>query len=85
MFYDFGTLDDWEWLVEEIVDHKWDKGRLYLHVHWNMGDFMWESLQECQNLQALDDYLQLFGVHSPTDLTQTRHAQQHMRANPPDR
>jgi hypothetical protein len=44
VFYDFGTLDDQEWLVEEIIDHKWDKGLLYFHVHWNMGDFTWESL-----------------------------------------
>jgi len=26
MFYDYGTPDDQEWLVNEIVAHKWDTG-----------------------------------------------------------
>jgi hypothetical protein len=68
VFYDFGTPDDREWLVDEIIDHKWDKGQLFFHIHWNMGDFTWESLQECKDLQALDGYLQLLGVRDPAAL-----------------
>jgi hypothetical protein len=33
VFYNFGTPDDREWLVDEIIDHKWDKGQLFFHIH----------------------------------------------------
>ena len=68
MFYDFGTPDDQEWLVEEILAHKWDKRELSFQVHWNMGDTTWETLDTCKDLQALDAYLQLIGVEDPSDL-----------------
>ena len=68
MFYDFRTLDDQEWLVEEILAHKWDKKKLAFQVHWNMGDTTWETLHICKDLQALDAYLQLIGVEDPLDL-----------------
>ena len=32
MFYDFGTPDDQEWLVEEILSHQWDKNRLSFQI-----------------------------------------------------
>ena len=83
-FYDFGTPDDREWLVDEIVDHKWDKGLLSFRIHWNMGDFTWESLRECKDLQALDDYLQLLGVCDPVDLPRLRRARPYARATPSD-
>jgi hypothetical protein len=67
-FYDFGTPDDQEWLVEELVSHKWDRNKLLFQVLWNMGDTTWESHEECKDLQALDDYLQLCGVDTPADL-----------------
>jgi len=68
MFYDYGTPDDQEWLVNEIVAHKWDTGRLSFQVHWNMGDTTWEPHEACKDLQALDDYLGLIGVQDPHDL-----------------
>jgi hypothetical protein len=68
MFYDFGTPDDQEWLVEEILAHKWDKKKLSFQVHWNMGDTTWETIDTCKDLQALDTYLQLIGVEDPSDL-----------------
>ena len=68
MFYDFGTPDAQEWLVDEILAHKWDKDRLLLHVRWNQGDTTWEMLETCEELQALDEYLQLIGVKQPSDL-----------------
>ena len=83
-FYDFGTPDDREWLVDEIVDHKWDKGQLSFRIHWNMGDFTWESLRECKDLQALDDYLQLLGVRDPADLPRSRRARPSARVTPSD-
>ena len=68
MFYDFSAPDDQEWLVEEILAHKWDKNRLSFQVHWNLGDTTWESLDTCKDLQALDAYLELIGVADPSDL-----------------
>jgi len=68
MFYDFGTPDAQEWLVDEIFTHKWDKDRLSLHIRWNQGDTTWETLETCEELQALDEYLQLIGVKQPSDL-----------------
>jgi len=68
MFYDYGTPDDQEWLINEIVAHKWDTGCLSFQVHWNMGDTTWEPHEACKDLQALDDYLGLIGVQDPHDL-----------------
>ena len=68
MFYDFGAPDDQEWLVEEILAHKWDKNQLSFQVHWNLGDTTWESLDMCKDLQALDAYLELIGVADLSDL-----------------
>jgi hypothetical protein len=68
MYYDFGAPDDQEWLVEELLAHKWDKNRLSFHVHWNMGDTTWEPYEACKDLKALDDYLRLLGVDDPADL-----------------
>lgn len=66
--YDFGTPDDQEWLVEEIIGHQWHNNRLKFQVRWNLGDTTWESHRTCNDLQALDDYLHLMGVEQPTDL-----------------
>ena len=68
MFYNYGTPDDQEWLVNEIVAHKWDTGRLSFQIHWNMGDTTWEPYEACKDLQALDDYLGLIGVQDPYNL-----------------
>jgi hypothetical protein len=61
-FYDFGTPDDQEWLVEEILTHEWEGNQLYFQIHWNLGDTTWEPLEMCEALQALDEYLHLQGV-----------------------
>jgi hypothetical protein len=66
--YDFGTPDDWEWLVDEILTHKWDKDQLMFQLRWNIGETTWEPHETCKDLQALDDYLQLIGVEDPSDL-----------------
>jgi hypothetical protein len=72
-FYNFGTPDDQEWLVEEILAHKWDRNQLSFQVHWNLGDTTWEPLEACEGLQALDDYLQLLGVEDISGLPQRSH------------
>jgi hypothetical protein len=68
MFYDFGAPDDQEWLVNEILAHKWDRSCLSFHIQWNMGDTTWEPYEACKNLQALDNYLWLLGVEEPSNL-----------------
>jgi len=68
IFYDFGTPDDQEWLVDKILTHKWDGSQLSFHVHWNQDDTTWEMLETCKDLQALDKYLQLISVEQPSEL-----------------
>ena len=67
-YYDFGNDDEQEWLVEEILDHAWRGRQLELQVLWTLGDKTWEPLQNCKDLVALDDYLELQGVRRPGDL-----------------
>jgi hypothetical protein len=71
MFYNFGTPDDQEWLVDKIVDHMWDTDHLLFQIHWNMGDSTWESFETCRDLQALNDYLHLLGIDDPFTLPRT--------------
>jgi hypothetical protein len=67
-YYDFSTPDDQEWLVDEILTHKWDKNTLLFKMHWNLSDTTWEPLENCKDLQALDDYLKLIRVVQPQNL-----------------
>ena len=67
-FYNFGNDSEAEWLVDEIVDHEWKGNTLRLRVKWDQGDATWESLKDCEDLEALDDYLELWGVKEPHEL-----------------
>ena len=67
-FYDFGTPDDQDWLVDEIISHKWENNALMFQVKWNLGDTTWEPHKACNDLQALDNYLELLGVKHIGDL-----------------
>jgi hypothetical protein len=67
-FYDFGDDVDAEWVVSEIIGHKWVCNKVYLQVKWSLGDITWEPLSHCEELSALDDYLALRGVDAPTSL-----------------
>jgi len=68
MHYDFGSPDDQETLVKEILAHKWENNRPSFQIYWNDGDTTWETYETCKDLQALDEYLQLMGVKVPLDL-----------------
>ncbi|KAL1940906.1 hypothetical protein VTO73DRAFT_7542 [Trametes versicolor] len=61
-FYDFGTPDEQEWLVEDIAGHQWKGRNVEFLVHWSTGEHTWEPLAHCDELKALDDYLALMGV-----------------------
>jgi hypothetical protein len=56
-YYDFSTLDDREWLVDEIIAHKWEQNELMFQIQWNVSDTTWEAYDACKDLQVLDDYL----------------------------
>ena len=67
--YDFGTTDEPEWFVDEILAHRWvGRAHLEFQVRWTLGDVTWEPLAECKELEALDEYLELRGVRQPRDL-----------------
>ncbi|KZP17241.1 hypothetical protein FIBSPDRAFT_747368, partial [Athelia psychrophila] len=61
-FYDFGDNDEGEWVVDEIIAHQWKGRTLSFLVRWNLGDTTWEPVAECNELEALDQYLELLGV-----------------------
>ena len=62
-FYDFSTEEEQEWLIDEIIAHRWSDAKdLELQVKWTLGDVTWEPLASCKELEALDSYLELRGV-----------------------
>ena len=72
--YDMGDNEDAEWFVDEIIGHQWNsKNELELRVQWTLGDVTWEPLQNCNELEAMDRYLELHGVAAPRKLPR-RHA-----------
>jgi hypothetical protein len=46
---------------------------LEFHIKWTLGDVTWESLADCKELTALDDYLELHGVKKPRELPRKAH------------
>jgi hypothetical protein len=68
-YYDFGDDPEAEWVVEEIVGHRWTRGKLQFLVNWSEGPPTWEPLANCDELQALDEYLVLHGVKTPGELS----------------
>ena len=70
VYYNFGNNEDQEWLIEEILAHIWTNNDLEFQVKWPAGDVTWESLSSCKELEALDNYLELWGVKTRWDLSQ---------------
>ncbi|TFK59231.1 hypothetical protein BDN72DRAFT_731187, partial [Pluteus cervinus] len=66
--YDFGAADDQEWFVDELTAHRWVGRKLEFEVRWSQGDTTWEPLAHCEDLEALDRYLELRGVEKPAQL-----------------
>ncbi len=67
--YDFGSTDEPEWFVDEILAHRWvSQNRLEFQVRWTLGDVTWEPLASCEELEVLDEYLELRGAKQPRDL-----------------
>ena len=74
VYYDFGNDKDQEWLIKEILAHKWTNNDLEIQVKWTAGDITWEPLGSCKDLEALDMYLELRGAKAPQDLLQHEQA-----------
>ena len=60
--YDFGTPEDLEWFIDEIIGHRWKGKSIEFLVKWNLGDSTWEPLINCNKLAALDAYLTLMDI-----------------------
>ena len=61
-FYDFGMPDNDEWLVDEIVSHRFVGKSIEFNVRWTAGDHTWEPFTSVKELEALDHYFALMGV-----------------------
>ncbi len=66
--YDWGTPDDAEWIVDDITAHRWQGKALQFQVKWNLGDTTWEPRAHCDELEALERYLELMNVSRCEDL-----------------
>ena len=68
-FYDFSQDNEQEWLIEEITSHCWlNSKELELEVRSMLGDTTWEPLASCKDLEALELYLELWGIAHPPNL-----------------
>ena len=67
-FYDVGNDDETEWVVDELLAHRWKGTQVEFLVRWNLGDTTWEPYTHCKELEALDRYLELQGAVSVRQL-----------------
>ena len=56
--------DKAEWVVDELLAHRWKGTQIEFLVRWNLGDTTWEPYAHCKELEALDRYLELQGAAS---------------------
>jgi len=66
--YNFSALDETEWYVDKIVGHCWKERNIEFLVKWNLGDSTWEPVSNCNELEALNNYLMLSDVKKWRDL-----------------
>ncbi len=57
-----GNDDEQEWLVDEIVGHRWVGNKIEFYVRWMHGDTTWEPYSKCNKLSVTDEYFRLQGV-----------------------
>ena len=57
-----------EFIVDEILQHRQSKKGLQFLIKWNLGDTTWISKTEANSLEALDIYLDKYGVTDCSDL-----------------
>ncbi|KAL7278559.1 hypothetical protein ACG7TL_007558 [Trametes sanguinea] len=81
-YYDVGTDDTTEWMVDEIIGHEWNGATCRFHVRWTLGDHTWEPYEHCRDLAALDDYCRLMGQLQQQQLQQQQQQQQQLQQLP---
>ena len=62
VFYDVGQSNEDEWFINKIITYQWAGNKIKFLVKWNLGDSTWEQSSNCEELEALDRYLELQGV-----------------------
>ena len=67
-FYNISNSKDMEWVVDDLVTHRWKGAQIKFLVKWNLGDTTWEPYAHCKELEALDRYLELQGAASVIQL-----------------
>ena len=68
--YDFGTANNQEWSVDDLMGHCQGIKGLEFEVQQSLGNTTWESLEMCKDLEALDQYLEIQGVKCPGQFAQ---------------
>lgn len=71
VFYDFGQNEELEYTVKDIIAHNWEgrnSDKLKFYLRFDDGDWEWRDWSQCEDLKALDDYLELRGVQNPLEL-----------------
>ena len=61
-FYDVRQSDKDEWFIDKIITHWWAGHKIKFLIKWNLGDSTWEQSSNCEELEALDRYLEPQGV-----------------------
>ena len=54
--------DDDEWLVDEIMGHRFVGKSIKFNVQFTAGDHTWEPYAHVKDLESLDHYYVLMGV-----------------------
>jgi len=54
--------------VDELLGHRWKGRNLEFEVRWSLGNTTWEPFENCEELEALDRYLEIQGVNCPAEL-----------------
>lgn len=58
-----------QWVVREIIDHRHSRSKGFeFRVLWALGDRSWETLDNVNELEALDEYLLLRGCQTVQEL-----------------
>jgi len=51
----FGDAEDEEWLVDDILAHRWEGNKVSFLVQWNLGDTTWKPYNNAMNsLHSID-------------------------------
>ena len=57
-----------EWAVDRILSHSGSKAESIFEILWKSGDITWLPYYQITHLQALTDYLDLFGANKISKL-----------------